>query len=107
MNCFCRRKKTINTGSIVSVEPAIKRDQSTDVEVLNKPRPTGRVRIPGLVEAISGQSKLFQAVVKENIPTVASAGRWIGSTIRQNVRSAELPSTFAASKISSGTDNIN
>src|SRR5699024_12099759 len=98
MNCFCRRKKTINTGSIVSVEPAIKRDQSTDDEVRNKPRPTGRVRIPGLDEAISGQSKLFQAVVKENIPTVPSAARWIGSTMRQNVRHADLPSTLARSK---------
>src|SRR5699024_4861732 len=55
-------------------------------------------------KVMTGQKKSFQAVMKVSMPSTAIPGRAIGSTIVQKVRSAEAPSTLAASISSSGRD---
>src|SRR6201999_4444387 len=102
MNCRCRIRKKIISGSVVKVAAAASPGMSVPLAPANVDRPTSTGWIDSLLVITSGHRKLFQLPMKVLIAMIARAGRTAGTPMLQSTRIRPAPSTVAASRISCG-----
>src|ERR687893_2115285 len=92
-------------GSVLRNDPAMTAPYSWLYGPSRVGRPKATGNLLSSVITTSGQTKSFQAVVKNRMPSTAITGVESGRTTRQKTPHSVAPSTRAASKISSGTDS--
>ena len=74
VNCLCRIKYTMASGSAEIIVAAINTPDTENAEPFMVARPTWMVIISGLLMITRGHRKSFQEAVKVKIASAASAG---------------------------------